>query len=477
MNWTSWSDRKIIGALVLLQCVVCLPFINSFPVALDEPFSIYWAQQDTGDMLELFKGENNPPLHFLLLHVWIKLFGIGPVAVRSLSLLFSLLTIPVIYHLSKRLMNKPFAVFVALVFISSYFNHYHALEARGYSLFVLLSTLSFLELYKFIFEEKKNFLLFALWNVLLLYTHYLAGFIITCEYLIFLVFNFRRTGEMLKILIGSSVVSLALYSPGLYWFMQRLGDFSEKGTWVPEAQFTELYGNIVRFYNNYVSFLLYVLAILLIIVISRKELVWKLKDHLIKQKVRFVAALFCVPYLGMFVFSKLVQPVFLDRYLLFTSIPLYILSAILIFSVLPERRSNWVFLAIIALSINTHWIPQNNREPNMMVKHIIEKRKPADPIVICPPYYDLTFLYHFDRGIFSDYKSKNQALTKNYIYPIYSFFDFKQTEEFENIFLVDANYDFAIPGNTVKADFASHYQLIDSIVFKGEEAVYQYRNK
>ena len=81
------KDYKLIIGLIALQLLVTLPFISVAAISIDEPFSIFYAQQDLGDLMSVFMDENNPPLHFVLLHYWINLFGISPLAVRSLSLL------------------------------------------------------------------------------------------------------------------------------------------------------------------------------------------------------------------------------------------------------------------------------------------------------------------------------------------------------------------------------------------------------
>ena len=141
------NNSLVLAGLIIIQLVVCLPFITSFPIALDEPFSIFWAQQDLSEMSTLFKTENNPPLHFVLLHFWIKLFGISAFAVRSLSLVFSLISVAILFKLALKFLSKEISIFVVLLFITSSFNHFHALEARTYSLVVLLFMLILYDLF------------------------------------------------------------------------------------------------------------------------------------------------------------------------------------------------------------------------------------------------------------------------------------------------------------------------------------------
>ena len=196
-DYMQFTDRKIIWSLIFLQVIVCLPFITQFPIGLDEPFSIFYAQQNLTEFLPEINKGNNSPLHFILLHYWIKLFGISPLAVRSLSLLFSLLTIPALYKLAKSGSENKYAIFVSLIFVFSRFNHFHAMEARMYSLFVLLFVWIIHDIYQIIFHDKSRFFSLIILNVLLLYTHYLGVFVVLTE-LILVVIYFNRLKPQLK---------------------------------------------------------------------------------------------------------------------------------------------------------------------------------------------------------------------------------------------------------------------------------------
>lgn len=468
------TDRNIVIGLVLLQVAVCLPFITSFPIALDEPFSIFWAQQDLGDLFLLFENENNPPLHFVLLHFWIKFFGISEIAVRSLSLIFSLITIPIIFNFAKRFVTQPLAVLTVLLFICSRFNHFHALEARVYSLFVLLFVLVLFDLYRFLFENKKSYFQLALWNVLLLYSHYLGGFVIIVEIIVILLFYRQLTMKKGIQLTMSFGLSALLYIPGLILFLKRFGTFSDKGTWVPEAQYSEIYGNIIRFFNNTFTFFVIAGLIFLFLIIFRKNIMERFRRIFTEPKYLFIFCFFVFAYFGMFIFSKIIQPVFLDRYLLFTTIPLFLFLVIILGELLPKDKQQWGLIIIIPMLISTKWIPDNNRNPDEEAKYVREIISDKSLIAICPPFYDLTFIYHYNQKLFSDYKNFDERKNEKNIQSIYSFEDIENWDNFPEIIFIDANSQFTYPGNNIKSELEKRFVIQVSNEFDGGIIIYNF---
>ena len=473
------SDRKIIWGLVALQLAVCLPFINSFPIALDEPFSIFYAQQEIGELMNLFVSENNPPLHFLLLHFWIEMFGISPIAVRSLSLIFSLFAIVYIYKFAKLLVSKAPAILIVAFFVFSRFNHYHALEARTYSLMVLAYVASMYFLYKIILMKNtniRNVILFSVWNSVLLYSHYLGVFIVFCTVVIIVFFYKEINRKIIKSLISSYLITAVLYIPGLYLFIIRLNHFSTKGTWVPEAQYSELYGNIIRFFNNTFSFIVLTFAVLVLLLINRKKsnLSW-LSAFFTKNKI-FIILSFIVPYVGMFIFSKIVQPIFLDRYLLYLS-PFLYFTFVLVYDYLQMNKKYWIyFMVIIPLIISVKFIPQNQREPDKMVKIVQADYSPGDLIVICPPFYNLTFLYHYDLSIFKNYKNIDDLQRKTNIESVYNYRDINIKFSVEKVFFIDANSSFLFKDNGIVENLSKQFSEKKVKLFEGGYTVFIFSN-
>ena len=118
-------------------------YLDANPIEMDEPFSIFHAQMGISEIINELKGGNNPPLYEIFLHFWIKMFGISPFSVRFPSLLFGTLNVFFIYLISKRFFNLRIAILSVILVSFSNYHLFFSHEARVYTLFALLTTVSF----------------------------------------------------------------------------------------------------------------------------------------------------------------------------------------------------------------------------------------------------------------------------------------------------------------------------------------------
>ncbi len=469
-------ERKsllLIFALVLLKIVVSIPFLTSQPIDLDEPFSIYHAQKSLPHLFSIFKTENNPPLHFILLHFWEQLFGIGALSVRSLSLLFSLLTIPILWKIASEFINLKAAILLCLLFIFSDYHHYHGLEARTYSLLVFEYSLLLYFLLKIVLTSSKpraiHYITVGFLNALLFYTHYIFPFILVSEIALILVFynriDWRKTGL-------TAVVFIVLCLPWIPVLLTRVNSVNTSGTWVSIAQFSELYGFINKFFNDRWVFLTLIIILISLFLFSKQKIVFLFNEK--KQLITTLALLFFIPFLGAFILSRFGGiSLFLDRYLFFLTIPLFILCVI-IFSQKGNvfKYSAIIFILIFILRFDLKI--DNHRDGNKLAEYV--KSTGVKTIVIAPDYYDLTFMYHYNQELFKDdYLRLNEL--KNGIYPLINQQTLEQLESKKELVLIDADYSFSHPTDTSLEWIKRNFTLNSQRIFKGNYTVSVYSKK
>jgi mannosyltransferase len=158
-------------------------------------------------------GESNPPVYYLLLWSWERLFGTSELAIRSLSALAGTVAIPVIYAGARALGSQRAAVIAAALTAASPLLVWYSQEARNYELFVLLAALSFLCFARALDDRDGNRWLWgwALASSLALSTHYFAFALIVPQAIWLLVRRRRRgLGDVGLGLATIGVVGIAL---------------------------------------------------------------------------------------------------------------------------------------------------------------------------------------------------------------------------------------------------------------------------
>ena len=131
--------------LVLVLAVV-VRFLTVSTMWLDEAQTVAIARLPLGDMAEGLRHDGAPPLFYVLLHGWMRIFGEGDLAVRALSGLFGLATLPLVWIAGRRLGGRSVAWAAVILVAASPFAVRYATEARMYSMVIVLVLVGYLAL-------------------------------------------------------------------------------------------------------------------------------------------------------------------------------------------------------------------------------------------------------------------------------------------------------------------------------------------
>jgi uncharacterized membrane protein len=173
-----------------------------------------YATKNFGDTVKSLAIEEPqlPPLYFLGVQYWAKLFGDSPAATRSFSVWMSLLAFPGLYWLCRELFAPPSVAWIAVGLLAvSPLHVLYAQEARPYSLWpalILLSCASLLRAMRL--QTKLSWIIYAVTNILGIYTH-LFSLLVVFGHGIYLVGTqgFTLNKKVVSYLIASAVSLLA----------------------------------------------------------------------------------------------------------------------------------------------------------------------------------------------------------------------------------------------------------------------------
>jgi hypothetical protein len=173
-----------------------------------------------------FTREPNPPFYFLLLHLWRFPAGDSEFALRFLSVIPGVVAVPLLYGIGRRLAGRSAGLIaMALGSVSPYLIWF-AQEARMYSWALLWTALGAYTMLRALSNgQRSHWLLFAGANLLAVYTHLYAVFVVGAEAL-YLALQPRRR----KLLHGLAAAALpiALFAP---WFISITSFAGERSTW------------------------------------------------------------------------------------------------------------------------------------------------------------------------------------------------------------------------------------------------------
>jgi mannosyltransferase len=133
------SHRIVLIAILLLAAVLRFYRLDGQSLWNDEGNSVRLAQRSLALVTAGAAGDIHPPGYYYLLWAWIRLFGDGEFAVRSLSVVVGLLLVAVTYALGHRLDRPALGLTAALLAAMSPFQVYYSQEARMYILVTLVA--------------------------------------------------------------------------------------------------------------------------------------------------------------------------------------------------------------------------------------------------------------------------------------------------------------------------------------------------
>jgi 4-amino-4-deoxy-L-arabinose transferase-like glycosyltransferase len=105
----------IFGAM-LLAALLGLFHLASKPLWNDEAFSFFVSYRDLVSTLHFMRQDTQPPVYYLLLTAFLR-FGHGPGALRGISVLAIVVSVPLLYDAGRTLLDKRTAWLACLLFV------------------------------------------------------------------------------------------------------------------------------------------------------------------------------------------------------------------------------------------------------------------------------------------------------------------------------------------------------------------------
>ncbi len=400
------KKQKLLIGLVLGLCMAGAAALSYFvfmraSLRLDEAQSLWQTSHSLLGTLRVVAADVHVPLYHIVLHIWQTIFGQTIEAARTLSLLFFVATIPVIYLLARKVLSLNWALFATALFSFSPFMSWYGSEARMYTMLVLVASLSQLFFVKLIRSQgKRGWLGYSLTALIGIYSHYFFFFTLVAQALYYLTVRKHFVKRTFLKFVALAVALAAAFTPWLLYFRsQGSASNTSPNLQTPSSvDFFNVYSQFsFGFHNDVLNTVLVspwpilVIAALLSVKTGQK----------ITKPVGYLLAAGLLPVILAYIASYLVTPFFVSRYMIASLAPLLI---VLVWFVSHYRR--WLAVAIASLMIAVTALGSYQqftsastplKEDFRAASNLISQRATAsDVVVLSAPFSVYPFNYYYD---------------------------------------------------------------------------------
>lgn len=485
------NETLLIITIFIFALIIRFFLLSNESLWMDETYHIFYNQKNIIDAIKHTSFSStegvHPPLYNIFFNIWLHVFGLSEFSARSLSAIFGALSVILIYLFGKIMFNKRIGLYSALILTVSPFNVYYSQEARSYSLLSLLAMISFYFFYKYtISKSKKNIICYIISSFLLLYTHNHAVFIIISQNIYFLLINIKKFNELKKWLIIQLILFL-LYSPWIFVLLFfQIPIVASPTHWLDQPTtliliyFSRLFGGEQKELTVFILF--FIMSILIFIYILKIFHKSSKKDVVKENKLYLLFLWLLFPTTISVLFSLLFFPIFLPKYVIYSSIPLYILVALAISKLSKKTLIQYVLLSLIivisSFALLNLFTTTNKEDWRSVSEHIKNNIADDDIIIICSPWARIPFMYYYDQDCFvSGYF--NKCIRENNIYPVANTSNLEKIGDLneKSVWLILSHSKYVDPKNSIFQYLLTTKKLVAKKFFVGIEASYFKKNE
>lgn len=341
------KQLQILRSFVLVAVILFSYYVFKYiSISLwrDEAFTALVVERSFVDIIRTIVNENNPPLYYVIVAAFTRIFGNSEIALRLPSLIFMLATIPV---LRASVSNKFLKEIATIIFLLLPNVFVLATEARYYALLIFLFSCAFY--INTLFAQKvsrKLWIAFIVVNIALLYTHSL-GIILYATNILTMIY-IKYGGISLRQIIQYFKENCPVIIPGVIfipWMVVLARQVLAHQEFVFWLQFTPL-GSLEEIFDlfGYRWVSIFLNFFLLWAVIASFVEAWRQKER--KYLLPFVSVV-------MIYLISFYMPLFYSRYLSYLLPLLAIILAIGLWRVLSRAQEIYVFLALLLISLSS----------------------------------------------------------------------------------------------------------------------------
>jgi uncharacterized membrane protein len=403
---TSAREAAILAAILLIAAALRFHGMGEKSVWYDEALSLWFAKRDLAALWrDTAAYDFHTPFYYTLLHFWTGLFGESESALRSLSAILSLLSLPLVYALGRLLIGPGAAALGTFALALSMMQVWYAQEARMYALLNFSAALALYGAARIMAEERRRRVGGA-WAAWACYVAGAAGALWShnTAVLLPLAVNLAVLGRWLGDRAGgpaflgrwlaAQALVLALWAPWWPRLLEQARDV-DQDFWIQPPDLSALASAANQLYPTFLLGPVWLGPLIVVLVAVAAAVALRREG----AAFAFLALVAFVPFaaeaaIGMW------KPVFLPRTLLWVQIPYFLLLASL-WRLVPRRPGRVLLISLVA-GANFLWLAfyytTVRSEPWAAVaRDVAREAAEGDALLFVDPAAHLPFDYYFNR--------------------------------------------------------------------------------
>ena len=329
-------DAALVGAMVVLAALLRVPTLGR-AYWVDEGISVGIASHHLSQIPGLLRLDGSPPLFYMLLHFWVGAFGSTQVSTHVMSLIISLVLVPVAWWCGWRLFGRRVALYAALLAATSPFLNWYATESRMYPLVCGLAMVAVTcSIAAVLYESRLYFAGAVVAFVALLYTHNWSLYLFAVTVAVLLIWAaIRRDRRQARWVLAGAGIVLAAYAP---WIPSLLSQVQHTGApWAIPPSLGDLFSDPASVLGGTLGFLVVPLFA------AGAALTWVYRPSRANRTTALLAAIGLGTLLAGWLIAQ-VKPTWTSRYLAVALGPLLLALA-------GALGGSWLGRRIIAVAV------------------------------------------------------------------------------------------------------------------------------
>ena len=379
--------------LTVLTVGTALRFVTVSDLWLDEALSVNIARLPLGDIPGALRHDGAPPLYYLVLHGWMKVFGSGTFAVRALSGLFGVAALPLMWLAARRLGGRRAAWAAVVLLAASPYGIRYSTEVRMYSLIVVLVLVAFLATHRLLQGGgRRDQVVLAAATGLSLLTHYWALYLLVAAgaalgHVAYHASEPVRSGARRAVVaVGAGSLLFLPWVPSFLYQLSHTG-----APWGRPAGFRTVFDALTEFAGGYsnpgipLGLLYFGLVVLAVLgwAVDRRRIVLELRPR--SPGAGLGAVAFGTLVIGVVV-SKVSGSAFASRYaaVLFPLVLLLVALGIEVFVHPRVHRAVLAVAVVLGLWASYPTVVRERTSAASVASAIEEDAVPGDVVAYCP---------------------------------------------------------------------------------------------